>query len=253
MTTSWDDGDPQDLRVAELLDSRGLKGTFYVPIIGYDGRRILEPAELRSLASGGFEIGAHGVSHNVLTGLNTKELAREVRVCKSRLEEILSKPVQMFCYPKGKYDARVVQQVKLAGYKGARTARMLSQKLAFSPYQMPTSLQAQRDLKKRYVKNLTRAMNIRGLYAYATHYISLNNWVEVGKALFGRVLREGGVWHLYGHSWAIEELGMWGDVAQMLDYVCQQEGVLYLSNVDVLKFCNQQEGVVKPMINGLGL
>ena len=96
-------------------------------------------------------------------------------------------------------------------------------------------------------------MNIRGLYAYATHYISLNNWVEVGKALFGRVLREGGVWHLYGHSWAIEELGMWGDVAQMLDYVCQQEGVLYLSNVDVLKFCNQQEGVVKPMINGLGL
>ena len=62
VTTSWDDGDPQDLRVAELLDSRGLKGTFYVPIIGYDGRRILEPAELRSLASGGFEIGAHGVS-----------------------------------------------------------------------------------------------------------------------------------------------------------------------------------------------
>lgn len=39
MTTSWDDGDPCDLKVAELLRARGLAGTFYIPLIGYDGRR----------------------------------------------------------------------------------------------------------------------------------------------------------------------------------------------------------------------
>jgi peptidoglycan/xylan/chitin deacetylase (PgdA/CDA1 family) len=86
--TSWDDGDPCDLKVAELLRARGLPGTFYVPIVGYDGRNTLEPAELRSLGSEGFEIGAHGVSHKVLTELSPKELVGEVRVCRTRLEDI---------------------------------------------------------------------------------------------------------------------------------------------------------------------
>jgi hypothetical protein len=32
ITTSWDDGHPSDLRVAELLIKHGLRGTFYVPM-----------------------------------------------------------------------------------------------------------------------------------------------------------------------------------------------------------------------------
>ena len=32
ITTSWDDGHPLDLRVAELLAKYGLQGTFYVPM-----------------------------------------------------------------------------------------------------------------------------------------------------------------------------------------------------------------------------
>jgi hypothetical protein len=41
VTTSWDDGDPSDLKVAELLRARALSGTFYVPFIGPHGRRLL--------------------------------------------------------------------------------------------------------------------------------------------------------------------------------------------------------------------
>ena len=37
VTTSCDDGDPSDLKVAELLRTRGLLGTFYFPFIGQDG------------------------------------------------------------------------------------------------------------------------------------------------------------------------------------------------------------------------
>ena len=35
VTTSWDDGDPSDLRVAELLAARKLPGTFYIPVKGH--------------------------------------------------------------------------------------------------------------------------------------------------------------------------------------------------------------------------
>jgi peptidoglycan/xylan/chitin deacetylase (PgdA/CDA1 family) len=236
VTTSWDDGDPFDLKVAELLRARSLPGTFYVPIVGYDGRKTLEPAELRSLGSGGFEIGAHGVSHNVLTGLSPKELVREVRVCKTRLEDILGASIQMFSYPKGKHNAKVVKQVKDTGYKGARTTHMLRQRLDFDPFLMPTSLLANAALKKLYLKNLVRDRNSRGLLDYLTQFIRLDSWVTMGKALFDQMLNEGGVWHLHGHSWEIEELGLWDQLRQMLDYVSNREGVTYLSNRGVLNF-----------------
>ena len=63
VTTSWDDGDPNDIKIADLLRSRKLPGTFYVPITGYQGRKTLCTEDLRTLCSEGFEIGGHSVSH----------------------------------------------------------------------------------------------------------------------------------------------------------------------------------------------
>lgn len=236
VTTSWDDGDPFDLKVAELLHARSIPGTFYVSIVGHDGRKTLEPAQLRAVASGGFEIGAHGVSHSVLTRLSLKELAPEVRVCRAKLEDILGARVQMFSYPKGKHNAQVIKQLKDSGYRGARTVHMLRQRLDFDPFLMPTSLLAVPALKKLYVRNLLRSRNSRGLLDYLTQFICLDSWVTLGKVLFDQVLKEGGVWHLHGHSWEIEELGLWDDLKQMLDYVSNREGVTYVSNHDVLNF-----------------
>ena len=59
VTTSWDDGDENDIKLAELLHSRGLLGTFYVPAIPYRNGTTLAAADLRTFASEGFEIGAH--------------------------------------------------------------------------------------------------------------------------------------------------------------------------------------------------
>jgi peptidoglycan/xylan/chitin deacetylase (PgdA/CDA1 family) len=236
VTTSWDDGDPNDLRVAELLHSRGLAGTFYIPMVGYHGGKALEAADVKALRSEGFEIGAHGVSHNVLTGLNPRELVQEVRICKSRLEDTLSEPVQMFCYPKGRFNKSVIRHVKEAGYKGARTTRMLRQGVDFDPFQMPTGLLAYPNTRMEYAKNLVKGRNVRGLFDYVTRFIRLDSWVSMGKILFDHVLRKGGVWHLYGHSWEIEKLGLWDELEQMLDYVSRREGVRYVTNAELLAF-----------------
>jgi hypothetical protein len=52
----------------------------------------------------------------------------------------------------------------------------------------------------------------------------------LGKQLFDEVLEDGGIWHLYGHSWEIEELGIWDDLLEMLDYVSHHSNVTYLTN-----------------------
>jgi peptidoglycan-N-acetylglucosamine deacetylase len=234
VTTSWDDGDPLDLRVAELLRARNLPGTFYIPFDGYKGQR-LTATELRSLGDEGFEVGGHTLSHKVLTQLPSQEIAREVGVGKDRLEDILGERVRMFCYPKGRFNGRVIRHVKHAGYEGARTVRMLRQTLTFDPFQMPTSLPAYPNRKKMYARNLLKGRNIRGLFEYVTEFICLDSWVSLGKLLFDRVLKEGGVWHLYGHSWQLEEMGLWDDLKEMLDYVSLRPGVAYMPNCDVLK------------------
>jgi peptidoglycan/xylan/chitin deacetylase (PgdA/CDA1 family) len=229
-----------DLRLAELLRARSLPGTFYFPFIGQQGGRTLEPAQLRSLASEGFEVGGHTMSHGILTQLSSKQIAREVGVSKNRLEDIVGKRVRMLCYPKGRFNAAVVRHVKRAGYEGARTTRMLRQALDFDPFQMPTSLLAYPNKRMMYAKNLIKSRNIRGLFDYVTQFIRLDGWVAIGKILFDRVLKEGGVWHLYGHSWQIEEMGLWDDVEKILDYVRGREGVRYLTNADVLNFLREK-------------
>jgi peptidoglycan-N-acetylglucosamine deacetylase len=240
VTTSWDDGDRTDLRLAEMLRSREIAATFYVPVTPYQGRPALSHAELRDLLSEGFEIGAHGFSHKPLWKLSAEELAEEVNPCKPTLEDILGTEVRMFCYPKGRYDSNVVRALKKAGYWGARTVRMLSTQLEFEPFEMPTTVQISPHPKLNYIKNVARARKMEGLQAYLANRTRLGNWLELGKGLFDSVLENGGIWHLYGHSREIEELGLWNDLGEMLDYVCKREDVIYVPNCELIRFLSPQ-------------
>jgi peptidoglycan-N-acetylglucosamine deacetylase len=233
VTTSWDDGDRADLSLAEVLRSRGISGTFYVPTRPYGGRLALDHADLRNLSSEGFEIGAHSVTHKLLWRLPAEELAAEINPCKPMLEDVLGKEVAMFCYPCGRYDSSVIQALKQAGYRGARTVRALSTQLKFKPFEMPTTVQVMPHRKSAYMRNVLRAQKMEGARRFLANFHRLDNWIELGKRLFDSVLQKGGIWHLWGHSHEIEKLGLWRDLEEILDYVGNREGVMYLPNGEV--------------------
>jgi peptidoglycan/xylan/chitin deacetylase (PgdA/CDA1 family) len=250
VTTSWDDGDKCDLKVAEFLSSRGMRGTFYVPIKPFKPRPRLVAADLSSLALEGFEIGAHGFAHEDLTSLSSEEVARVVALCKQTLEGILGTEVSMFCYPRGRFNRNVAHRLRLAGYSGARTVRMLATGFDFQPFEMPTSLQVYPHSRTTYVRNTARAGRVARLYDYLTQLSQGDGWVELGKKLFDRVVREGGVWHLFGHSWEIDQLGLWGDLGKMLDYVSKQKGAVYIPNGEVLGYLRMQRRAAQQIRGG---
>ena len=54
--------------------------------------------------------------------------------------------------------------------------------------------------------------------------------MKLSRLIFDRVLRHGGVFHIWGHSWELEEGGLWSAFEEVLRYVARRPGVLYLTN-----------------------
>lgn len=236
VTTSWDDGDPLDLRIARMLADRQLAGTFYIPIKGHHWSCRLSRTEMLSLDSQGFEIGAHGVSHPNLPECDAYQLRVEVESSKKRMENDLGKHVLMFAYPRGRHSGKVIAAVRKAGFTGARTTAMLARELTFDPFRMPTSIQVFPHSNVGYIRNLTRAGDIARAWRYMTRFRRAANWVDLAKVMFDEVMANGGVWHLYGHSWEIEELRLWDALSVVLDYVADRPGVLHLPNSAVVRW-----------------
>jgi peptidoglycan-N-acetylglucosamine deacetylase len=236
VTTSWDDGDASDLRIAEMLLDRSLRGTFYVPLHPFRDHPALSVSDLRSMTSAGLEIGAHGIDHEILSQLSADETLRVAEKCKHVLEDHLGADISMFGYPRGRYNRRSIDCLQKAGYRGARTTRMVSTRLRFSPFEMPTSSQVYPHTPVRYLRNLTRGCSLRAMYDYFINLRCESDWVQLAKMLFDRVLEQGGVWHIYGHSWEIDELGLWDGLKRVLDYAAGKDNVLYLTNGGLLDY-----------------
>jgi peptidoglycan-N-acetylglucosamine deacetylase len=235
VTTSWDDGHPCDLRLAEALAKSGLPATFYVPLFGENGKPVVGSAALRGFLNQGFEIGAHTVTHQMLPELDYPGLSIEVGGSKQLMEDQLGEEVRMFCYPRGRYDSRVIGSVQQSGFLGARTTRMFSQSLKFGRFEMPTSLQAFPHPPLNYLKNLGKRRDLPGIARYFSKYARCKNWVDLGKIMFDEALRDGGIWHLYGHSWELEELGLWDQLQELFAYVANRPGVVYATNGNALE------------------
>jgi len=230
VTTSWDDGDCCDLKLAELLAKKRLPATFYVTTGALGKVSTMSAAQLRELANAGFEIGGHTVTHPILSDLHGAALMREVVECKQVLEEILGREVPSFAYPKGRGNADVARRLQEAGYRSARGLRMLSLSCEFPPFDMPFTVQAYPHTWTRYARNLVKRGALMTLAKSSLQIARSKNWVELGKAMFDRALREGGAWHLVGHSWETERIGGWAELTEMLDYVSGRDGVRYLTN-----------------------
>jgi peptidoglycan/xylan/chitin deacetylase (PgdA/CDA1 family) len=104
-----------------ILRSHGFTAVSYV-ITGLMGApRYMTAAQVVELDAAGIEIGAHTVTHPDLTRLGLTNLRHEVMDSKAMLEGLLKHPILDFCYPSGKLDGAVVQQVQAAGFMSSTT------------------------------------------------------------------------------------------------------------------------------------
>jgi peptidoglycan-N-acetylglucosamine deacetylase len=229
VTTSWDDGHKLDLKVAELLTKYGLPATFYVALENQEiaSPDRLTPQQVRDLGKH-FEIGAHTLTHPVLTTINDAAARREIEGSKNRLEELLGRPVTTFCAPRGAYNQTHVGLIRAAGFTYARTTRRFALGPTSAPLEAPTTIHAY-----RHWSDLWPIIRTAGFQpARALRY--LLNWDELAIALFERAVATGGVFHLWGHSWEVDRNHDWARLERVFAHIAQHKGVRYVANGELV-------------------
>ena len=109
-----------------LVNAKGFKTTQYIPTGGLTSNPLdpflMTRDQITTLAREGNEIGAHSVTHPLLTTRTDAELANELVTSKDVLEAIPGVgTIRNFAYPFGDYDARVIEAEKQAGYRSGRS------------------------------------------------------------------------------------------------------------------------------------
>ena len=214
-TTSWDDGHPLDLRVAELLAKHRMSGTFYVPRRNLEGRSVLSKTELRTLAAQ-FEIGGHTFDHVRLDTVPASEVDQQVQRIKLAIENEIGNPVAGFCYPGGAHDSPIRESVKRAGFSYARTISNLHTDTPSDRFQIPTTLQLYPHHRYTYLKNFVRRGHWYKRSEMFAIAITSRGTEEALDRMLERATDLGGVFHLWGHSWEIEQLGLWSVLDRFL-------------------------------------
>jgi peptidoglycan/xylan/chitin deacetylase (PgdA/CDA1 family) len=121
VVVSFDDGYLADLREAmPALRTHGWSGVLNLELNNVRPGD-LTAFQVRELIRAGWEIDAHTITHPDLRAVGAAQLQREVAGSRSQIRQRFGVPVDFFCYPAGKYDARVVTAVRAAGYRAATT------------------------------------------------------------------------------------------------------------------------------------
>jgi peptidoglycan-N-acetylglucosamine deacetylase len=223
ITTSWDDGHPLDLKLSSLLKDYGISGTMYVPIRNQEST-VMTNEQLKNVAKD-FEIGGHTFNHTTLTEVNEDRVIYELVESKNVLESIIGNEVVSFSYPRNLYNRTIVQKVKESGYKIGRTGKTFCTTMS-KPFEYHPTVHALNKVLLAKGKHIVGAND----HILAAKLLFSGNifkrWDIIAKKSLDHIMENGGIWHLWGHSWEIDQNNDWPLLQNVLEYA-KKEGRRY--------------------------
>lgn len=241
ITTSWDDGNVYDIKLAKLLKKYNIPATFYIPIENIE-RLCMNESQIKFI-NRYFDIGGHSYRHIDLTKINIDTAKKEIYLGKKRLENILNKNLYSFCYPKGKWNKEIIEILKNVGFIGARTIDLFNVEIK-NPYLYGPTIEVYDHNLLYLFKQLIKSKNLY-MYKFLLHMYEKNkifrssiNWYNLSLLTLKYVLNYGGIWHLYGHSWQVEKENNWFQLEKLFQTLKELYGfpnVVFLDNTTLIK------------------
>lgn len=127
LTMSYDDGNPADIRLAQIFRENGIAGTFHLnsgSLNRYrqNGTKMIFSEEIPEIYAG-HEVSCHTCTHPALTDGPDISVLEEILEDRRILEAACGYVVRGMSYPFGDYDERVIALCRAAGMEYSRTVR----------------------------------------------------------------------------------------------------------------------------------
>lgn len=218
ITFSFDDGCVDDIRLVEIMNKYGLKGTFNLnsgkmtttSVWKYCGVKDVRNFNYYDCVNlyDGHEIAGHAYTHEYLEQLDKCTLDNQVRLDKKLLEFLYNCKIRGMAYPFGTYSEDVIKALQENGIEYGRTIE--------STYNF--------DLPKDpFVWNPTCHFRDKEIRDLADEFFHSS---EETDQLF----------YIWGHSYELMTEEEWQEFEKLCAYISGRADVKYCTNVEVLDY-----------------
>ena len=211
LTFSYDDGQNFDERLAELLRSHGMKGTFHLNSgkLGLrHGDEVFVSKEEIAKVYAGHEVACHGVEHRNLPTITRQQVILEIQEDRKALEAITGQPVQGMSYAFGNYNEEVMDIARTLGIKYSRTVQ--ETKNFFPP--------------SAFLAWHPSCHHNSGLLELGDSFINIAGFYELP------------IMYVWGHSFEFGRSGDWSVIEAFVDKMAGKEDIWYATNMEIYTY-----------------
>ncbi len=226
LTLSYDDGVVQDIRLVEILNKHGIKGTFninsgkYFPeeVTRETNRGRLKLSEAKALyINSGHEVAVHGLTHPYLERLDSAEMIYEITEDRKHIEREYGQIARGMAYPYGTYNDTVLDVLEKCHIAYARTVK------ATYTFKFPENwlelhptchhnYEYLEDLIKKFVETPSR-------WGYAEMF------------------------YLWGHSYEFDDHDNWDVIEKFAAYAGGHDHIWYATNIEIYDYVKAYESL----------
>ena len=218
LTFSYDDGEKQDVRLCELFNKYGMKGTFNLN----SGLMTVEPSEKSTKVAlseipkvyKGHEVAVHTANHPFLEKMTTSEIAVEIFDDKRTLEKYTGYVVRGMAYPFGTYNDDVIRIASDLGIKYSRGVH------SHHGFALPT---------KWLEMPATCHQADEKIFDIAKTFVeedATKDWRSTHGWLF----------YIWGHSYEYRTEEDWDRMEKLCAYLANRDDVWYATNIEIYDY-----------------
>lgn len=220
LTLSYDDGVEQDIRLLNIMDRYGLKGTFnvnsglYSPEgtehpAGKIHRRMTYNQVTELFLNSGHEVAVHTLTHPFLSRLPKDRVIYEVMKDRENLEKQFGTIARGMAYPYGDTSDHVVEALKDCGIAYARTTVSTHSFAIPSDWlRLPATCHHRSPELRKLATNFIKEQNIRDPYLF----------------------------FVWGHSYEFESNDNWHSIGDFAETVGNRDDVWYATNMEIFEY-----------------
>ena len=217
-TFSYDDGNAADLKLLEIFNKYGVKGTFNLNSWGYEHDKRDIKGETLDEVYKGHEIACHTYTHPHLEKMPASMQYEEIIKDRLLLEKYSGRMVRGFAYPFGTYNEDTVTAMKTAGIVYGRTTASTHE------FNLPEDF---RRWNPTCHHNDSKEVMDRFI-----HSVEKCPW------------RAGLVLYIWGHSYEFNNDGNWDLIENICSRLASEENIWFATNIELYDYADAVKRLV---------